>query len=120
MKEGRVIGGVNLADCDILPRRHLIPHKILENDANLTIKVFEIVFSKVHAIEQNLPFNWIVQACHKLDNRGFTLAVLPDQGDAFGRAQLKIQVFKDQAGSPGITERHVAKLEATPDRPGCG
>ena len=38
--------------------RHFIAHEILKDNANLAVEVFQVVFAKIDAIEQHLPFEW--------------------------------------------------------------
>src|SRR5438477_3606606 len=96
------------------PRSTLFPYTTLFRS---TIEIVEVILPKVNSIEQNLTLYRIVQTSHKLDNRGFTLPIFANQGNAFRRTQLQIEVFQNQTRASGITERHIAEFESSPDRP---
>ena len=67
------------ANSDVISCGHFIPHKVLKDDADFVTKVFHVVFPQIDAIDQDLAFRWIVEACDELDYGGLALAIFPDQ-----------------------------------------
>src|SRR5579872_1202272 len=65
---GRVLQQIKISEFfyaaygNVFARRHLIAHEILEDHADLPMQVLELVFAKVHAVEQDFSFGGIVQA----------------------------------------------------------
>ncbi len=112
----QVMDLLDSADCDVFAGSHLVAHVILKDDANLTIKVFEIVFAQTDAIQQDLAFHRIVEASHQLDDRRLAFAIFTDERDPLAGTQMKIQSLQNQARSPRIVKRNIAKLESLLDR----
>ena len=84
--------------------RHLVAHEVLKNDANLMIKVFQVILVQIDTIEQNLSFGRIVQARQQLDDRCLALAVLSNQSDPLSWMKMKIQVLDHHPHASRIPE----------------
>ena len=84
--------------------RHFVAHEVLKNDANLMIKVFQVILVQIDTIEQNLSFGRIVQARQQLDDRCLALAVLSNQSDPLPWVKMKIQVLDHHPHASWIPE----------------
>src|SRR5579864_6154299 len=102
MQEGQVVDFFDSTDCNVFARSHLIAHEILEDDADLAIKIFEVILAQVDAIEQDLAFGGIVQASDQFDNGGLALAVFADEGHAFAGANMEVQSIENEARASRI------------------
>ena len=83
-------------------------------------RLFQVIFAKVDAVEQDLPFGRIVKPGEQLDDGGLALAVFADKRDPLAGMQVEIEPVENIARSAGIAERDVAEFEAPPDRPRNG
>ena len=111
-----VAGALHTADGDVLPRRHLVAHEVLKDDADLAVQLLERVLAQVPAVEQDLADGRVVKPRDQLDDSGLTLAVLADERDALARPQVEVEVAQHGAVRARVGERHVAELEALADR----
>src|SRR5580692_35742 len=89
---------------DVFTSCHLISHEILKNNAKLTMQIFEIVFSQVDAIEQNLPLGRVIEACNQLDDGRLPLPIFANQRQSLRWTQLKVYAVQNQPRIPWILE----------------
>ena len=61
------------------PRREVVAHEILEDDADVAAQLGEVVLAQVEAVEQDAPFGRVVEPRQQLDDGGLAGAVLADQ-----------------------------------------
>ena len=85
-----------LPDRNVLAGRHLVAHEVLEDDADLSVEGFQVVFAKVDSIQQDLPFRGIVQPSQQLDDRGLALPIFSDERDALAGMQMKIEFVEER------------------------
>src|SRR5207237_10906091 len=83
---------VDTAYRDAFSSRHLVAHEILKDDTDVAMQIFEGVLPQVDAVEQNLSFGGVVEACDELDHGRLALAILTDQGDPFSRREGEIEI----------------------------
>ncbi len=100
---------------DVLAGRHLITHEVLEDDPDFAVKIFQVVFAEIDAVEQHLSISRIVKASDQLHDSRLALAVFSDERDPLAGMQMKVQPIQNQARTSGIAERNVAKLESAKD-----
>ena len=96
LEQLKITDFVNPAHRDVFTGCHLITHEILKDDSDLAIQVFQIVFTKVDPVEQDLPFGGIVKTRDQLHDRGLALAVFADESDALARMQMEVQAVENQ------------------------
>ncbi len=108
------------SDGDVFARGHLVAHEVLKDDSDLGVKIGEVVFAKVDAVEQDLAFGRIVEAGNELDDGSLSLAVFADQRDALAGTESEVEVAEDAPLRAGIVEGDVAKFEAAHDGLGSG
>src|SRR5271170_8318014 len=101
---------VDAPDCDVLARRHLKAHKVLKDDSDVAMKVFERVLAQVHSVEQNLPLGRIVEPRDEFHHCRLALSVLPDQRNPFSRTQLEVEILQHPPLCSRIGKGHIAKL----------
>src|SRR5579862_4565595 len=94
-QQGSVVEFLNQTGGDVFTRCHFVAHKVLKDDTDLAVKVFEVVLAEVNAIEQNLPLSRIVEPRHQLDNGSFALPVLANEGNPFAGMEMKVQAIED-------------------------
>src|SRR5271155_1403441 len=114
---------MNLLDTahgNILAGRHLVPHEVLKNNADLAVQVLEVVLSEIDAIQKHLPFGGIVKPGEQLDDGRFSLAVFADQRDPLSRMEMEIQSIQNQARISGIAKSNIAEFESANNRSGRG
>ena len=92
----QVVNLLNPAHRDVFTRRHLIAHKVLKDNANLTIKIFQTILSQVHPVEQHLAFGGIVKPRDQLDDGGLALTVLSDQRNPLAGMKMEVQAVQHQ------------------------
>lgn len=95
---------LDAADGYILARRHLVAHKVLKNNADLPVEVFQVVLTKIDSIQQHLPLDGIVKPGEQLDDSCFPFAIFSDQRDSLARVQMKVQSVQNQAGTSRISK----------------
>src|SRR5262249_40989347 len=88
----------NLAHSDVFVQEQIVMNKILEDDTEGAAHGVEIVFTQIHAVEQDPSLRRIVEAGKKLGQRGLAGAVLADQSDFFSGSDAQIHMTQ----SPGI------------------
>ncbi len=103
---------VDTANRDILSRRHLVAHEVLEDDANLSREIFEIVLAEIRSIKQDAPGSRIVQAGDQFYDGCLALTVLADQSNTLARFEPEVQTIEDLAVCPRIDKRNVLEFEA--------
>src|SRR5204863_8965356 len=84
----------------------------LKNDSDFSIEIFEVVFAKVHSIEEHLPFYRIVKPSHQLNQRGLAFAVFTHKRNSLAGTQVKIQVAKNEPVGSRIPERYMPEVES--------
>ena len=97
----------------------LVPHEILENDADLPIQIFDAVLAEIDTVKQNSACSRIIQACDELDDRSLSLAVLANEGDSLAWVDLQIEMVKNSPGTSRIRKRYVFEGESLSNRPWC-
>ena len=120
VQEFQIADLFNPPHANILAGRHLVSHKVLEDDADFPVEILQAIFPQVHPIEENLPLDRIVKPGHELDDGGFAFPVLPNQGHALPGKQRKIQLLQNHPRISRILERDIAKLESPHDGPRRG
>ena len=68
---------------------------------DVAAQIFNIVLAQIDAVQQNLSGGWIVKTRDEFDNRGFALAVLADERDAFAGFHAQIEAVQDMRSVPG-------------------
>src|SRR5258708_9197632 len=111
----KIVNLFNAADRYVLAGGHFIAHEILEDDADLTMQILQVVLAKIDSIEQDLSIRGIVQPGHQLDDSGLALAIFANQRQPLRGMQLKINAIENQSGISGVAERDVAKLDSLHD-----
>src|SRR5579863_4661471 len=101
---------------DVLARRHLITHEVLEDDADFRMKVGQVILAQVHTVEQDLTFRRIVEPRDQFHHGGLALAVLADQCDALPGLQCEVEIPQYPPRGSGISKRDISELETLPDR----
>src|SRR5258708_196258 len=114
-QEIKIVDLLDAANRYVFTSGHFITHEILEDDADLTMQILQVVLAKIDSIEQDLPLSGIVQPGHQLDDGGLALAIFANQGQPLRGMQLKINAIENQSGISGIAERDVAKLDSLHD-----
>ena len=113
----QIVNFLNPAHCNVFTRRHLIAHKVLKDNANLTIQVFQTILFQVHPVEQHLAFGGIVKPRDQLDDRGLALTVLADQRNPLPGMKMEVQPIQHQPRASRIAKRNIAKFKSANDRP---
>src|SRR5216684_1977869 len=108
----KIVDLLDAANRYVFTSGHFIAHEILEDDADLTMQILQVVLAKIDSIEQDLPLSGIVQPGHQLYDGGLALAILANQRQPLRGMQLKINAIENQSGISGIAERDVAKLDS--------
>src|ERR1039457_1340123 len=98
---------------NIVAGGHFIAHEVLKDHAHLTMEIFQVVFPKIDAIEQDLSFCRVVKPGNQLYEGGFALPVFANQRHTLSWTQLKVQVVENQACASGIVEGDIPKLKST-------
>jgi hypothetical protein len=63
----------NAAHFDIFTGRHFVAHEILKNDADLSVKVGNVVFAQIDSVQQNLSLCGVIEPRDQLDDCGFAV-----------------------------------------------
>ena len=72
--------GIDAPHGDIFSDSHVVVHEILKNYADFVPPIFQVVFPKVDAVEEDPSFGGVVQARQKFCDRRLALAVFARPG----------------------------------------
>src|SRR5581483_253201 len=106
----------DLSDGEVLAGSHFIAHEILENDADFLVQVFEIVFAKIDAIQQDLSFARIIQLGNQFYDVCLALPVLADERNPLSGMEVKVEVIENSPRTSWIMKGDVDEFEATDNR----
>src|SRR4029453_15514512 len=84
---------------------------LLRNESDLAAKLFERERRDRHAVDENLAFLRIVDACEQLEQRALATAGRPDDGERRARAHAKRDIAQHPA-RVGAGGRWVVKSDA--------
>ena len=108
-----VVARLDPAHGDVVRRRQVIAHEVLEDDADVRAQRDEVVLAQVVAVEQDAALVGVVEAREQLHERRLAGAVLADQRQHFARAQRRSSGARTaQRSAPGIAEADVLEREA--------
>ena len=91
----------------------MVAHKILKDHANALAQLVGVVLAQVDAVEQNLSFGRVVQACEQLDQRGFARAILAYQRQLLARRDFQAHIAQRPVVTAGVAKPDVAELQPT-------
>src|SRR5690606_963482 len=111
-----VVAGIDAADRDVLGRTQVVAHEILEDHADVVAQFVEVVVAKIPAIEQDAALIRAVQPREELDHGGLARAMLADQGEHLGRAEMEIEMAYRPALRARIAEADVLEAKPFADR----
>ena len=74
-----VVARLDAADGDVVAGGEIVAHEILEDDTHVGAQLFDVVFAKIAAVEQDAAFVGVVQPGQQLHQGGLAGAVLADQ-----------------------------------------
>ena len=103
---------VDAAHGDVLPRRHVVAHEVLEDDADLAVQIFDAVVAQIDTVEQDAPGGRIVLTRQQFHDRRLALSVGANQRDALAEPDTQVQPIEHQPVVPGIGERDVVEHDA--------
>ena len=113
-----IAAGRDASDRDIVARREVVAHEILEDDADAAAQVLDVVFAEVMTVEQYTALVRVVQAGQQLHQRGLARAVLADQRHDLPRPEREAQMAHRPVRGAGIDETDILEDETLAQRPG--
>ena len=105
----------NSSDGNVVSRRHLVAHEILENHSNFMAKIFHVVIPQVHAVDKDLPLGGVIQTCDEFYDGGFALTIFTDQSHALPGAKVKIEILQHKPCGAGIGKRNIPEFDPLPN-----
>src|SRR5581483_1312594 len=103
---------LNIPKTHILTHGHGILHEILENDADMPANILQVIVLQGYAVQQDLPFRWLIETGKQLDQRGFPCTVLAYQRNAFPGFQEEVHLLEHHFLCSRIGETDATKLDA--------
>src|SRR5258708_9174127 len=110
-----VIDLIDSSDSDVFACCHFVAHEVLKDDADFAVKILQVILSKIHAIQQNLAFDWVVESRHELHERGLAFAVFADQRNPLSSTEMQVQSVDHHPGSARIVEGNIAEFKSPQD-----
>ena len=101
---------VNVAEFNILGDTDRVFSEVLEDDAENTVELLDVVLLDVSSVKQYLALGGVVKSCQKLDKGGLSRTVKSDEDYGLSGTERQTYVLYYHSVAAGISKAYVAEL----------